>query len=510
MIDVEINKKEEKTESESRFFLLGSCLYAVLYTFCLYRNYAGITYPFFIGGTLFFFCCCIRKCGITFKKDAWFYITAAGLLGISVFLTSNYVIITITKTGIFLLVVSFMLHHFYEDASWEIGKYTSAIVRTIFRSAACFPMPFLDGFRFLAGRKKGNNKKVQAVFLGLLIGIPMVLFATLLLSTADAIFAQILESVMGALDFSFLPENLIPIILMDVFGYVSVYCFLCSLTRKRILGERRETVRREPLIAITFSGALSIVYLLFCGVQVAGFFLQERILPEGYTYAEYAREGFFQLLFISVLNLFLVLFCRKYFRDSKILKGILTLVCICTYIMIASSAARMLLYISEYYLTFLRILVLWALLVLAILITGVLVSIYRESFPLFRYGMIVVTAFYILLAFSQVDYWIARYNTSQIKKVEKEGELLYDFYYDISYLTDLSADAAPALADYYRKTEKGNGVRDMLEDYYFEAYRYGETDMRKLNLSLLNAQKYTNGLQITWEGSEELSGEYSY
>ena len=33
---------------------LGCFLYALFYTFCLYHNTAGITYPFFVGGTLWF------------------------------------------------------------------------------------------------------------------------------------------------------------------------------------------------------------------------------------------------------------------------------------------------------------------------------------------------------------------------------------------------------------------------------------------------------------------------
>ncbi|WP_353960240.1 DUF4153 domain-containing protein, partial [Klebsiella pneumoniae] len=53
-------------------------------------------------------------------------------------------------------------------------------------------------------------------------------------------------------------------------------------------------------------------------------------LPENYTYASYAREGFFQLVFVCILNLSMVLICKKYFRDNRILKVILTFICSCT------------------------------------------------------------------------------------------------------------------------------------------------------------------------------------
>ncbi|MFR8843973.1 MAG: DUF4153 domain-containing protein [Waltera sp.] len=51
----------------------------------------------------------------------------------------------------------------------------------------------------------------------------------------------------------------------------------------------------------------------FSGIQIFGLFLGKMQLPEGYTYAQYAREGFFQLLAVSILNLILVLVCLSFF-----------------------------------------------------------------------------------------------------------------------------------------------------------------------------------------------------
>ena len=55
-----------------------------------------------------------------------------------------------------------------------------------------------------------------------------------------------------------------------------------------------------------------IIAMVLCLVSVSythlfGLFLGKMQLPEGYTYAQYAREGFFQLLAVSILNLILVL-----------------------------------------------------------------------------------------------------------------------------------------------------------------------------------------------------------
>ena len=181
---------------------------------------------------------------------------------------------------------------------------------------------------------------------------------------------------------------------------------------------------------------LSLLYLLFSVIQIFGLFLGKMQLPEGYTYAQYAREGFFQLLAVSILNLILVLVCLSFFRESKVLKVIMTIMSLCTFIMIASSVMRMIIYIRYYYLTFLRIFVLWMLAVLFVMFIGVLINIYRESFPLFRYGVVMVTVLYLALSFSHPDYIIARVNIANAPGA------------DFSYLSDLSADAAPVIIPY--------------------------------------------------------------
>ena len=111
-------------------------------------------------------------------------------------------------------------------------------------------------------------------------------------------------------------------------------------------------------MAITVTGMLTLLYLLFSGIQIGGLFLNKLQLPEDYTYAMYAREGFFQLLAVGFINLVIVLVCMGYFRESKLLKAVLTIMSLCTFVMIASSAMRMLIYIYYYYMTFDRLLVL--------------------------------------------------------------------------------------------------------------------------------------------------------
>ncbi|MBR6487235.1 MAG: hypothetical protein IKT17_11170, partial [Lachnospiraceae bacterium] len=41
--------------------------YALFYTFCLYKNYSGVTFPFFAVGTLCIFVYYMKKQGLTMK-----------------------------------------------------------------------------------------------------------------------------------------------------------------------------------------------------------------------------------------------------------------------------------------------------------------------------------------------------------------------------------------------------------------------------------------------------------
>ena len=181
------------------------------------------------------------------------------------------------------------------------------------------------------------------------------------------------------------------------------------------------------------------------------------------------------------MNLALVLTGLGFFRESRVLKGILLVISLCTFIMTASSAYRMLLYIGAYYLTFLRIFVLWALAVIALLMAGIVGKTLKNRFPLFRYGLCVITVCYLVLSYSRPDYWIARYNISVcLEQRAEDTEMGRDL--DIRYLSGLSADAAPVIMPL-------NGEMERTEDNWYNYYitrhaeRAEEMSLRSYNFS---------------------------
>ena len=160
-------------------------------------------------------------------------------------------------------------------------------------------------------------------------------------------------------------------------------------------------------------------------------------------------------------------------------------------------------YIRCYALTFLRMFVLWSLAVIFLLMTGIIISIYKQHFPFFKYSMVMVTVLYLGLSFSHPDYWIAKYNLGILS-----GSEIYSRGTDGRYLSRLSADAAPILLDaetmktYYKNPERDEDGRLINpQDAWLDSYIHSiqshikhiqseGTKIRTFNLSRFLAEKY--------------------
>lgn len=460
--------EETKTHKHNplfSFMAVGSLIYAFFYTLFLYQNSSGITYPFFVGGTCFFFFFYLKKSGITAKKFSIFLAVSLILLGISTCMTDAWTLIFFNKLGIFLLFFYMVLHCLYEDKKWDLGNYLSNICNVICTSLIYVFNPFMD---FAAYRKEkciaANKKegKGKYVLFGTLIALPLLLVILLLLGSADAVFGNLLDKLFSfEIDESW-GKRAFQTGALFLFAFFSSYCLMCRLSNRNLKENLPDKRTAEPVIAITFTGILSFVYAVFCLIQVIYLFGGLGTLPADYTYASYAREGFFQLVFVCIINLSMVLICKKRFRENIILKAILTFICGCTYIMILSSTYRMILYIQVYQLTFLCVFVLWALLVIFLLVTGALVMIYKDDFPLVKYYVVTVTVLYLIFSFSHPDYWIARYNLNHSYTISQgeDGNIYYGLAenQDFHYLRRLSLDAAPAIFDKMEEIEANSDL----------------------------------------------------
>lgn len=491
-------KQERELREQMRLERCGkigwiSVIYALAFTVCLYKNFSGITSPVWAIFTAFYLHYAGKKLEGNWTGVNTLMNIAIILFGFSNFFTDNRIMIFINYVAIIVLIIINVLCVFIDMSSLNVTKHLLAMLQGAAGSIAMWGEPFTNIGTLLSRNKKDKNDKTKYAIVGIIVAIPVVISIGLLLATADSVFGNMLEDIGKALAFDNILSNWFGALVMLTAGYVLPYSYLTYVQKGQICLNNKAR-KTEPIGMIIVSGAVSLLYVLFSLIQIVYLFMGKGELPKDYTYAEYAREGFFQLLFVSAFNVLLVLVCIEFFKESKVLRAVLTVISICTFIMIASSAYRMGMYISEYGLTFLRVFVLWTLAVIALMMAGLLITLYVSKFKLFRYGLVVITVCTLVLTYSHMDYFIAKYDLNRenfVKhQVDEETRELLDCDVDCSYLMMLSADAAPALqnsekvSEYMKKHEIDiNYVRWLYQEYKEDGEVKNKMTFRNFNVS---------------------------
>lgn len=194
---------------------------------------------------------------------------------------------------------------------------------------------------------------------------------------------------------------------------------------------------------------LIMLFAAFNAVQLAVLFGgYDKVLEEtGLTYAEYARQGFWQLLIATLLTLVVIALAlrrapRGRMRDATLVRVVLGTLCAMTLIVVLSALRRMDLYVDAYGLTRLRLTVagveLWLGLVILLLMIAGALGAYGRGGATWLPRVVTASAVLGLLAFGLVspDRLVAEQN---VARYERTGTI------DLLYLRHLSADAVPAL-----------------------------------------------------------------
>jgi len=485
-----------------KFGIFGgiSLIFGITFAFCFYKAEIGLNALLFAIVVVILLSIIMNQLKIPPKRVTLFYYSGTILLGLSSMLTSSGNLQFINTVGMLLLLDLSILHQFHDDKQWDFAKHLGRMFGLAFSSIVAIRMPFVDSLDFLKKTRVLKTDRSRNIIIGVIIAFPLLWVIVALLSSADLLFGEITKQVYKF----FFSSNIINVGLLILFGFLACYCIICGAAGRVLETENQKSRKKaDSVIAVTAMALIGIVYAAFCSIQVIYLFANGLfILPEEFTFAEYARRGFFELLTVTVINIILMLICSAAFRESKILRFILTGITICTYIMIASATYRMVLYIKVYNLTFLRLFVLLFLLIDALVLAGVITSEYKKAFPLFGYCVTVVTICYLIFSFARPDYFIASYHINNKEELNVE---------DIAFLTqELSFDAAPiiipllsdpsswSMADtsFEQKIDGRYLAWDSLPDYtdmYYEKIALEEKvrGIRDYNYSYYLASKFT-------------------
>lgn len=185
---------------------------------------------------------------------------------------------------------------------------------------------------------------------GLAIGLPIVLALTALLASADAVFASLL-------DLPDVDDLVLHAVLLGV-GAAAAAAVLRQASAQAAtlpLGPPPVLGRLEARMVL---GGLCGVYAAFAAVQAAvALGAADRILvEEGLTYAEYARQGFFQLLGAAGLTAVVLLCVRAGgLRGDRVGTALAIGAVALTEVVVALAVHRLSLYEDAYGLTLLRL-----------------------------------------------------------------------------------------------------------------------------------------------------------
>lgn len=314
-----------------------------------------------------------------------------------------------------------------------------------------------------APRPRPGWKRFWAIFRGVLIALPIVAIFAALLSSADLVFAQRLHDFISLFRLEKLPEYLFRAVYILIGAYALAGAFLHAAQMSQ---DGRPGGTEKPLVpqflgfteAAVVLGAVVLLFAIFVGIQFRYFFGgQTNISVQGYTYSEYARKGFGELVAVAFGSLLLFLglsaiarrqnlFQRRTFTGLGI--GMVALVGV----ILVSAFQRLRLYEAAYGFSRLRIythiFMIWLGVLLAFV---VLLELLRRErfFPLV--ALLAVIGFAATLVLANVDATIVRQNVRRAAA----GQGL-----DVPYLATLSSDAIPALAQAYQSPTLPAGTRE--------------------------------------------------
>lgn len=292
----------------------------------------------------------------------------------------------------------------------------SGILERPFMSLPHAPRAALGLFGERNGKK---SKNMQYALLGLLMSIPLTVVVFVLLMYSDGVF----ESVMNKLFFTNLTNVSFSLFWQVVFAIpVGMYLFgaLFSFSKPaRSYSEKMPVYRFLPVpVACAAVTPICVFYFVYLITQL-GYFTAAfgGALPEGYSYSEFARRGFFELCVIAVINLFVITLMQALVRRQegdrrpKALRAYTILISVFTLLLIASALSKMLLYIGEFGMTRLRVYTSWFMILLAAVFVLIIILQIRD-FAFWKSLFAVFTVMMGILCFGNIDGAIARYNVS--------------------------------------------------------------------------------------------------
>jgi hypothetical protein len=285
------------------------------------------------------------------------------------------------------------------------GKAALGVLRAVFVKPFTAIGQYFRAYADLFGGKKSASARHG--WIGLAVGLPLVVIVLALLSGADAGMQKLLG---GWIENISLWEWFSRAVVVFVFSML-FYSLFFNLTWGKadadLLPVRQNWKFAGPGVVIAL---LVAAYALFTYVQFTYLFGGK--LPVDLTYCEYARDGFSEFLAVTLINFTLLGASLVKSEKTRAMQLLQTLLIAASLIVLASACWRMLLYVTAYGLTIRRVLPLWLMVYFVFLAVVGAVRVYREETPFLRIGAFALVYWYALLVC--IDWNTVMYNYNML------------------------------------------------------------------------------------------------
>ena len=490
-----------------KFAVIASLLFSILATILFFGQKLGISMLIFVLPFLVFTIYLLEKYKKVKNRRGY-------SLGIAIILLSvTYAIYQNTFFKVLNILVMLIL---YGIMLLDVMQAKYQLEFVIRRICVLFTKPFIYFSKALCAIRRifpvkqnvnklesKNKKMIEQIIIGIVASVPLLIIVTMLLASADADFADgigsifwgLIEKIIQILDKKVWLEICMKVGIIIVLT-IYLISIIINLLRKNPWSNREEKaiqIRIETIILNTIVTVLNFIYIAFCIIQVKSLLQVEN---GTFSYAHYAREGFFQLMAVSIINFMIMVVTTKntiqstkyqiYYR--KFMNLVLA---IATIIILISAFLRMNLYGEAYGYTFLRILVYFALITEGILMIPTIIYILKDNFMPWKSYLIIVTVMYLVMNFSNISQIIAKQNINRYLNDIDNVSL------DVVYLMQTKEDGLEEVIKLYEKTD------DLKLKYQLELYFKGlkeklseEDSFTQWNYSRWNARKLLEDMEL--------------
>ena len=429
--------------NKSIFFIAFALVLACLFDYFFVWKVPGMSVPAFtilIGFSL------IALTGLfdrKFPRDVILLLLLAVFFAAMVAVRANILLTILNVLGTLLLLLLIT----EVNVRGSIKEFVSSDYLKIFGLPLAYLISLVDTVTSvrLPFSKPGNKSK--QIIRGILITVPVILFFAALFAGADPVFHKVFSTFFNLR----LPSPEHPYVIIVVFAVVCGalgYSFSKeSSVKSAAAAPKRPMGHIETSILL---GSVNALFIIFIALQATYFFGGAiNIVNDTFTYAEYARRGFFELIAISAFTYLLMLGTEKLIeRDaehhSKAFKYLSTALVVQGMVLMVFAFDRLSLYESAFGFTTLRLYSHAFIALLAVVYLFLLYKIFidtrENTFSLRTFFAIVV--FVAGMNLLNPDAFIAQKN---LERFNTTGKI------DFDYLSGLSSDAAPVLLTIFKK-----------------------------------------------------------